>query len=276
MEKVIELKGSQDGPTSMILVGVHGDEKCGIDALEELLPALEIVRGRVLIAYGNPHAIKQNVRFTETNLNRMFKSDDLLSEDDKKTYEYQRAQFIKPYLNQADAALDIHASHTPGSRPFIISEPKALDIVSRLPISLVVSGFDQLEPGGTDFYMNKKGGIGICVECGYLQDPATTDTAKESILSFLRMREHTEGETKKTEQLRIDMYHIHLTHTDAFVLTKPFDDFESITQGQLIGMDGEIEIRAPKNGVILFARNRDRVGAEAFLLGEVKEKNDLA
>src|SRR5438128_1272905 len=110
MDEIIELKGSESGSTSMILVGIHGDEKCGIDALKKILPTLQVKRGRVLIAYGNPRAIEQNVRFTEANLNRMFKSDDRLSESDKKSYEYQRAQFLKPYLDQADALLDVHAS----------------------------------------------------------------------------------------------------------------------------------------------------------------------
>ena len=31
-ENFIELNGEEKGATSVVLVGVHGDEKCGIDA----------------------------------------------------------------------------------------------------------------------------------------------------------------------------------------------------------------------------------------------------
>src|ERR1700674_4153678 len=112
-DEVIELIGKEKGSTSMILVGVHGDEKCGVEAINKILPNLQIEKGRVLIAYGNPRAIELNIRFTEANLNRMFKSNDHLSESDKKSYEYKRAQFLKKYLDQADALLDVHASFTP-------------------------------------------------------------------------------------------------------------------------------------------------------------------
>mgnify|MGYP000718108240 CR=1 FL=1 len=86
-ENVIELVSEEKGSTNMILVGVHGNERCGIDAINELLPTLKIVRGRVLIAYGNPKAIAQNMRYTEANLNRLFKSDEMLSEKEKSSYE---------------------------------------------------------------------------------------------------------------------------------------------------------------------------------------------
>ncbi len=36
-EQIIELNGKEKGPTNMILVGVHGNEKCGVEALEKIL-----------------------------------------------------------------------------------------------------------------------------------------------------------------------------------------------------------------------------------------------
>lgn len=270
-EEITELTGKENGPTSIILTGVHGDERCGVEAMKKLLPTLQILRGRVLVAYGNPRAIEQNVRFTERNLNRMFKSDSLLSDTDKKSYEYQRAQFLKKYLDQADALLDVHASFTPKSRRFAICESNARELIRSLPFDLVVSGFDEVEPGGTDGYMNSKGKIGICAECGFLGDPASTEIAEQCILTFLRLRGHIAGDTKMIPQSYINIYNLYLTKTDAFVLTKPFIDFEEVSSGQLIGMDGKKEVRSPKDSVILFARNRNEKGDEAFLLGEYRK-----
>ena len=269
-ESPLELIGQKEGATSIILVGVHGNERCGIKAFEKLLPILEIETGRVLFMYGNPKAIEQNMRSTEANLNRMFKPDNLLSEQEKQSYEYTRSQTLKKYLDQADVLLDIHASFTPESRAFIICEQNAKDIVKHLPFDLLVHGFDNVEPGGTDYYMNSKGKIGVCIECGYLDDPNSENIAQKSILSFLAAQGHISEPTKEYSQAEISMYSIYLTETDNFILSKTFRDFEKVTKGQLIGMDGERGVRADRDSIILFAQNRTNAGDEGFLLGTIK------
>jgi succinylglutamate desuccinylase len=273
-EKIIQLMGERKGPTSIILAGVHGDEKCGVKAFKKILPNLKIEKGRVFFGYGNPKAIKADKRFTEANLNRMFKNDSALSLTEKRSYEYKRAQFLKKYLDQADALLDIHSSFTQNSKPFIICEANAKGIVKYLPVRFVVSGFDKTEPGGTDYYMNHSGKIGICIECGYLGDPKSTEIAGKSILAFLNARGHITNKTSFKKQSHIRIYDLYLSKTNYFALSKPFDDFEKISGGQIIGIDGGEKIRAKKESIILFARNRNQAGDEAFLLGE--KKNSLA
>jgi predicted deacylase len=144
-------------------------------------------------------------------------------------------------------------------------------MVGTLPVDLVVSGFDKIEPGGTDYYMNRVGKIGICVECGYLDDPSSTEIAKQSILAFLKARGHTSGTPITSPQSYIRMSELYLTKTENFALEKPFEDFEEIAAGQLIGMDGGEDVRALKDCVILFARNMSKAGEEAFLLGEYEK-----
>lgn len=272
-EEIVCLTGQEAGPKSIILAGVHGDETCGIEAFKKTLPDLKIERGQVLFAYGNPRAIEANKRFTEANLNRMFKNDNLLSEVEKTSYEYKRAQVLKSYLEQADALLDIHASFTPNSRPFIICEANAGGIIEYLPVDLIVSGFDEVEPGGTDYYMNSVGKIGICLECGYLGDPQATHIAEEGVFAFLKAQGHISGSVAQKEQSYIRVYKLYMTTNADFTLERSFADFERISEGQIIGTDGTNEVRAERESVILFARNRNKVGEEAFLLGE--RKNSL-
>ena len=268
MKEIIELNGTQPGPTSMILVGVHGNERCGVEAIEQLLPTLTIQKGKVIIVYGNLRAIEQDVRFTETNLNRMFKPDDQLTDDEKNSYEYSRAQFLKQYLDQVDVLLDVHASFTPVSKRFVICEKNSKDITQYIPVSTVVYGFDAIQPGGTDYYMNTIGKIGICIECGYLGDPNSTEVAKESIVAFLQSMGHIEGRIEIQQQQTIQITTMYMTKTDNFVLTKKFDDFEEVKRGKVIGIDGVEEIKAEYDGIILFTRNRERLGEEGFLFGK--------
>ena len=97
-EDIIEIIGANPGTTSIIIAGIHGDERGGIDAFEEIIPNLKIENGRVIFMYGNPEAIKLNKRFTEANLNRMFNEDSAILDEQKNSYEYKRAQCIKKYL----------------------------------------------------------------------------------------------------------------------------------------------------------------------------------
>ncbi len=270
MEDIIELKGKKDGPISTILVGVHGNEHCGIDAIKKILPTLQIERGVLYIGYGNPHAIEKNVRFTEANLNRMFKPDTTLTQFEIDSYEYQRAQYLKKYLDLSEVLLDIHASSNPQSKVFAICEKNAHNIVSYFPVPIIVSGFDTVEPGGTDYYMNKQGKIGICIECGYLADQKSTQVALDVIESFLNVRGHKEKKLNTIKQTYIHVYKLYLTKTDRFSLRKKFSDFEAIEAGEIIGFDGGEKIIAEKDSLILFAKERSKKQEEAFLLAEYK------
>ncbi|MES3004660.1 MAG: succinylglutamate desuccinylase/aspartoacylase family protein [Patescibacteria group bacterium] len=265
-EEVIKKTGANPGPKSVVFAGIHGNEKCGVLAFEKVLKDLNIENGEVTFVYGNPRAIEQDVRFTEVNLNRMFKPEEGMTLDEKNSYEYNRAQYLKQFLNQSDFLLDIHASFTLDSKPFVICEPNANDIVQYLPFDLVVHGFDEHEPGGTDYYMNKIGKIGICVECGYLGDTKSTDIAVETIYSFLKAVGHIESVLSVGEKDYISVYYLYHTKTDNFRITKDFRDFEEIMQGTLIAMDGDTEVRADRDCYIIFARNRNKIGDEGFLL----------
>ena len=267
-EKMVRIEGKEKGPVSVILAGVHGDEKCGVRALKKLLPTFKIDKGVVFLGYGNPRAIKVGKRFTEANLNRMFKDGNSLSAKDRKSYEYRRAQFLKKYLKQADALLDIHASSNKKSRVFIICERNARPIIVYLPTNLVVSGFDRIQPGGTDYYMNSIGKIGICIECGFLGNPRSTQIAEKSIFSFLMARGHIKLSQKPRAQSLIRIYKMYMTKTNKFTLSKAFKDFERVKKGTVIGVDGKIKVCAPKDGIVVFAKNQKRQGEEAFLLGE--------
>ncbi len=267
-DDVITISGILPGPTSLILAGVHGNETCGPQAFQKLLPDLRIQAGTVIFAYGNPKALLANMRFTQVNLNRMFKPDSVLSDVDISSYEYSRAQFLKKYLDQATALLDIHASFTPNSRPFLICEPNSQVITQYLPFDLVVSGFDAVEPGGTDYYMNQKGSLGICAECGYLGDPQAVEMATSCILAFLTARGHLTNTLQAKQQSKLEIYQLYITKTDSFTLVQPFSDFQELKKGQIIGQDGSSNVICSKDSQILFARSRQAVGEEAFLLGE--------
>jgi succinylglutamate desuccinylase len=268
METTFKLIGKEKGLNSVIFVAVHGNEPCGFEAMKSLIPNISIAAGTVTFVVANPRALASNMRFTEANLNRMFKSDSMLSAGDKNSYEYKRAQELKEILNQADVLLDIHASSTPESVPFIICEPNGFEIARALPVSKIVSGFDAIEPGGTDYYMNSIGKIGICLECGYLGDTSGATLATQGIMAFLAFCGHISQQPPLVAPAQhILMNKIYITKSN-FIPLRIFSDFEIIPAGTILGTDGDEKIVADKDCIILFTKPRDCAGEEAFLLGE--------
>ncbi len=269
MNKPIVIDSNQSGPTVVILGGVHGNETCGVQALEHLQD-IAIQKGKLILIYGNPLAIDQNVRFVEQNLNRMFCHDEDLSSQLMASYEYRRSREILPYLDGADYSLDLHASFTPESEPFIICEANALNLVQYLPQDRVCYGFTRLEPGGTDGYMNEQGKVGVCIECGYLADPKSTQSAIYSALLFLQALGMLPAVNlvPNKKQFYVEAYELYYTKTDCFRLARSFQDLEVIKANQIIGFDGDEAIISRTDQMILFARERLVVGAEAFLLAK--------
>lgn len=266
------IRGKKPGKTSIIMAGVHGNEMCGINVFASLLPNISIETGKVIFVIGNPRAVKRNIRFIEFNLNRAFLPASKYSNKIKNSYEYKRARELKKILKQGDALLDIHSTLHP-NKPFIICEENAAEIISYFPkdFERVVQGFDVLEPGATDGFMNSRRGIGICIECGQHNSLSATAIAKKTIFSFLAARGHIDSSKIKIIKKRevIKMNYLYRSKSNSFILDKNFSDFEKIKKGTLIGVDCDQDIKSSNDCVIVFAHNRDKKNEEAFLLGEV-------
>ena len=179
------------GPILTIMAGVHGNEVCGLKAIEQIekeLPS-QIKQGRVYLIRANLKAIELNVRQTDMNLNRAFRLDNLLTEGEKASYERTRALELMSFLDESVALLDIHSSTSKVSKVFAICEPRSYHVVKLLPVEIISNGWDILEPGGTDYYMSQKEKVGICVECGYHLDPLAPERATNSIITFFPIRD---------------------------------------------------------------------------------------
>jgi len=262
--KVVEIKGKSPGKTVSILVGVHGNEKCGINAVEKILSGLKIDKGMLYVIYCNLKAMDKNKRFIEENLNRCFLKEQ--PENLRESLEGKTAREIMPYLDRSDMALDLHASNTKESVPFIICEKRSFDVARALPVKIVSRNWGCFEPGGTDYYMNLQNKVGICVECGYLGDEKSTELAEKSILEFLKVAELIRGEPEQNEQEYIEVCDLYRNKFGKFRKVREFSDFELLGKGTLIGMDEDEEVRAGEDGFVLFVRDREKIWEECFLL----------
>lgn len=266
-DNIIKKIGKEPGKKIAIFAGVHGNERVGILALERLIKDIEIERGEVWFVYANPRAVSKNVRYIEKNLNRCF-----LKELEGSSYEELRAKELMGLLDKCDALLDLHASNNKNSTPFIICEKEFYDIAKIFDFNIISFGWNKIEPGATDGYMQNQGKLGICLECGSVyRSEENQDLAYKSVLQFLKYfgAISSDIEFSKNKKKIIKVFKAIKKKTENFKFNKDFADFEELEEGKVFAQDGDVEYIAKSNECIILPNSNKRIGEEVFVLGKI-------
>ncbi|PIP24474.1 MAG: hypothetical protein CO140_04025 [Candidatus Moranbacteria bacterium CG_4_9_14_3_um_filter_40_7] len=266
---IIKKIGGKPGKTVAVFCGVHGNEKAGVYAVTNVLKNVKIKKGVVYFVYANPEAIKRNIRMIKKNLNRCF-----LKDNKGKTPEDKRARKLMKILDKCDGLLDLHASNVEKATPFVICEKQSYALAKIFDVGIVSSGWDRIEPGATDGYMNKKkGALSLGIECGYAgESEKNMQLAKKSIFQFLQFFGLMDKRVdfNKREQKNINVTKAIKKNTDNFYFTKKWKDFDLLKKGEIIAYDSRKKHIAGKNECIIFANASKKKGQEAFIIGKVK------
>ena len=267
-DSIIKTVGKLPGKTVAIFAGTHGNEKVGILALEKLEKDLIVKKGTVYLVYANPPAIEANKRFITKNLNRLF------SRHEKgDTYEDIRAHELMGILDQCDALLDIHSYNSPSGDQFSFCEPNGYDILKLMDFPIIVS---RLDPDPTMYstttmgYMNKKGGIGFCIECGTSnRENDFLELAVKSSYQFLQYFGNIDMviPNDNIKQQVIKNERMYYKKNLEFKFVKDFKDFEVLPAGKPFAFDGEESLIAGENECIIFPRPNVPAGGEVCLIG---------
>lgn len=260
---VFTINGQKPGLTLAIMVGVHGNEKIGVLILDKLRN-LPIVSGKVYVIVANPTAVEKSTRYINVNLNRRFGND---------TDEYPEdrlARNIETYLDSSDALLDIHSYNESMDRPFAIGELDELEIMAKMPVSVISTGWDEFEQGASDYYMHKRGKIGVCLECGSSERPESyIDLALQCVNIFLAEHQLI----RSINYAPIAQKHIKVVsavHSSGSPVTfsAKYSTFDALESGTIFARMGERTFTANQGEHILFPRPHAKKGDEAFLIGK--------
>jgi succinylglutamate desuccinylase len=270
--KYKKIAGKENGPKIAILGGVHGNELAGVILLQELFrnpPVL--LSGELHLVLCNPKAVKNGQRFIDEDLNRCF----LANKNKTKSYEEILCEEIKQVLDLCDIAIDFHCSNSVKSIPFVIRERNS-DFISKYLIpEKEILGFTKNEPGGTDAYMNENGKIGICIECGYSNNPNTVIDARNNFWNILASqgmidKQFSEYKEKITYQI-VDRFVPKLE----FIQKKNMADFTAVKKGEILGFENKEPVLAAETGEIIFLKNvgkTSRSTKRAFILIQELQK----
>jgi hypothetical protein len=163
-------------PEYAVIGGIHGDEPCGVRAVEDLLAEAPAVEAPVALVVANEKALAAGRRYVDEDLNRAFPGD-----PDGTTHESRLAAAIGEKLGDC-TALSLHSTQSYGNPFAIVDEVTDLvrGVCPRLPVDAVV------EAGGhTEGRLFESVPRTIEIECGYQGSEQAAANATSLARAFL-------------------------------------------------------------------------------------------
>lgn len=187
------------GPTALLQALTHGNELCGAIALDWLLDqGVRPLHGRLVLVFANVAAFSRfdprdpySSRCVDEDMNRVWAEDVLRGP--RESRELLRARELAPFIDRADALLDLHSMQEPGAPALTICgmTDKSVPLARALgqPETLLVdtghaAGLRLIDRGG--FADPASPRQAVLVECGAHWERASAEMAIDVSLRFLR------------------------------------------------------------------------------------------
>ncbi|MCV2356628.1 succinylglutamate desuccinylase/aspartoacylase family protein [Paucibacter sp. B2R-40] len=122
--RIHQYAGLKPGPKLLVTAAVHGNETCGVEAIEEVMAALDsgalnLLRGTLsLLPIANPLAHQMGRREGERNLNRNLRPA-VIAQD----FEDRIAARLCPLMAEHDVLLDLHSFQSQGQAFVMLGPP---------------------------------------------------------------------------------------------------------------------------------------------------------
>jgi len=230
----IEILG--DGaPEFAVIGGVHGDEPCGVNAIERVLAADPDVQRPVAFVIANEEAIEAGQRYLEEDLNRAFPGD-----ENGETRESRLAAQIGREIGHC-TALSMHSTQS-YDRPFALVN-EADDELQRILTHLAVDAVG-------DVGRHSKGRLfegvpdTIEVECGYQGSAEATENAVELVWEFLAATGVVPDDVRVRGDIPMFRLERQVPKSEASSYNVYASNFERVDEGEPYAAAGEQEFVA--------------------------------
>ena len=246
---------------------IHGNEYGSLPALVEFIESLEtqkiIFGGKLTIVLGNPEAARANVRFLESDLNRMFLPNDLY------THEANRARMLMPLFDTADLLVDFHQTILDTQKPFYICPltqdvfwwAKAMACTNAI-VDATPKNIEQATTRCADDYMYLQNKPAVTIE---LSKKGFDDNAKmitfvgcKNLLDTIeRIHKGEVLEDIAEEKPDLSVYttcHREPYHSRDYRLKPNLCNFTPVSKGEHLEAEGFQTLIAPFDGFILFPK----------------------
>ncbi len=216
-------KGS---PVVGIMSLVHGNEPCGLSAIDSLKD-VKLKKGTLILIKANLEAGKENKRFLEKNLNRSFPG------DENGLLEERIAFKLYPYIQKCDFLLDLHST-SGETDPFTIvkkGNPDLEKYALMLGIDKYVEMGDQLSGTSIDGE-----GIKFNIECGQHDNENSKKVAIKVVNNFLKSLGLIEGNVDEIKLSKFKVVEtIKIDNKENFMPNSELEPFKMVKEGESLG-----------------------------------------
>lgn len=276
------IEGDPDGPTVVIVTGVHGNESAGVEAAENVFDMLKDVHpeiyGRLIIVKGNLTALEQGMRYINEDMNRLWfpsiidriqnTPEEQIDSNERREMKFLLTIFEK-ILRRSEHPVflvDVHTFSAEGNMFSITSsEPRQRKLLSKLHVPMVF-GIEESLRGTALSYYQRQGFVSFGLEGGNHQNELTKYNITASLILFLqavgsiekqyvsKIKEYEEHLKSHTQQLPVEtelVYQHIIEPGDEFEMRPGYRNFQPIKEGEWLANDKDGKIVARCDGYIL-------------------------
>lgn len=283
-ERLINKISNGPGPTMVFFGGIHGNERAGVLALEELFIKLDKkhISGTVIGLFGNLTALRENKRFIDHDLNRIWTEEQLeqletnedLSADQREQKQLYYA--IKEILkNESEPFyfIDLHTTSSP-TPPFItINDALINRAFSRKTELPIVLGIEEYLQGPLLSYINSLGYVSLGFEAGQHKAPESVENCYNFCLKALLIADILKEKFfPSNRDLKtglkgfyevIDVFKV--TELDSFEMISGFVSFDHINKGEKLALYNNLWIHSQYTARIFMPLYQNQ-GEEGFFV----------
>jgi succinylglutamate desuccinylase len=289
-----EVHGENLGPTLVFFAGVHGNEPSGVFALHQVmqdLPAQKSeLKGTVIALSGNLWALSYQVRFHQTDLNRLFTRQNIealekgvfkpSNEDDKQLAEI--FHLVHTLLEKNSGPFyffDLHTTSSP-TIPFLTVNDSLINrkFTRHYPAPQIY-GLEEYLEGPLLSYLNEQGYVSFGFEGGQHDDIQSIESHEEfiylslAISGALPKSQIPYGTYQKkwlqTAGEKLAVYEIYqrqiLNSGDTFTMKPGFKNFQLLKKGQALATLNRKTLKAQESATVFMPLYQSQ-GSDGFFL----------
>lgn len=289
-----KIKGPVNGPTVVFFAGIHGNETAGVFAINQVLKDLmpENINGTIYAISGNIKALRQNQRYIDEDLNRIW-SKELLEELKSKEHlnaeeseQIEIIQILDEILHAESGPFYFIDFHTTSSKtlPFItINDALINRNFSKLFPVPIVLGIEEYLEGPLLSYINELGYLSLgfesgqhnekeavsnCVSFIYLSLVFTSIMSVKNVIGYSCHYNQLKTQSKKLDDIYEIVYLYRIQNGENFRMKDGFESFESVRKSTVLATNNNHNITA-KYSAKLFMPLYQSQGQEGFFIIKV-------
>jgi succinylglutamate desuccinylase len=299
MERLIGRYGKYGAAkTFIIFAGIHGNEKAGIIALQELLQEFEQANyafdGTIIGIAGNMKALEQNARFIHKDLNRQWYLSKIrklgalpygMLNTVEDVEQKEILELILDIVNDKGKELmliDLHTTSAKGGCFCITNaHPRSSQLALEIPVP-VISGMTSKISGTTLEYFDQLNLPAIAFEAGQHEEPEAVQRIKAALVAiFIKTGclDQAAMQTYQASYTKMKNDYAHLPHhvdvlyrhpvedEDDFVMNPGYQNFQTIKVGEDLANDKHGKVTSHLNGLILMPLYQKK-GNDGFFIVE--------